>query len=210
MLLYKWSDFLTRRQTHTKRKMHCQHIDIIRITFVAFYLYLNLNSIFSYLWKFQNKSCRVWCKFQNFLGLQFKFQWKLETKENTKFYFYFSYLWAEREYTIHSRYNGSSSKWKPEMKADAVWPTNKENTVSLLRGLHVRKNSYLPWGLHMNPQSSEKGKTIYTGYGPRKKKAQEESCREVEWEKTENYCLPLLPERPAWTLNFLSYVGVMH
>lgn len=139
MLLYKWSDFLTRRQTHTKRKMHCQHTDIIRITFVAFYLYLNLNSIFSYLWKFQNKSCRVWCKFQNFLGLQFKFQWKLETKENTKFYFYFSYLWAEREYTIHSRYNGSSSKWKPEMKADAVWPTNKENTVSLLRGLHVRK-----------------------------------------------------------------------
>lgn len=53
----------------------------------------------------------------------------METRSQRKLHtFPFSYLWAGKEYTIHSRYNGSRSKWKSAMKADVVWPTNKENT----------------------------------------------------------------------------------
>lgn len=106
--------------------------------------------------------------------------------------FPFSYLWAGRKYTnipdtmvvavsgnLQWRQTLSDLQIKKTLKVSCKEVCSK---VTLVKS--SLKNSYLLWGLHLNPQSSEKGKTSYTGYGTRQKKAQEWSWCEVEWEIT--------------------------
>lgn len=74
------------------------------------------------------------------------------------------------------------------------------------------KNSYLSWGLHLNPHFSEKAKKIYTGYGKRKKS--QAPGMKLEGgrmgEDFENYSVShFYLKDQLETLNFLSYVGVM-
>lgn len=173
--------------------------------------------------EFQSKSCRDWCKFKNSQGSGSSGQIPVESRSAKFCFTLFLFLICElKENTQHipdvvAVPVSGNLQWRQmlsdlEIKITLCRFARRSQHKEVCFKVMLEKSSkiyYLPCGLLPNLRSSEEGKTTYNGCGTRKKKLRNwvggKQNGRRPWKLLS---LPLLCERPAWTLNFLSYVGV--